>query len=82
MNAPNPDEAATREYQVVAPDAYEVEAAPDSINDVNNLKAWRNLFGERKEWAQRIYEDCAAMAGQAEQRYLEIDIIIDRKSVV
>lgn len=58
------------------PDAYEVEVAPDSIGDANNLQAWRELFGERKEWAQSLYEDCAGMARQAEERYQEIDIIM------
>ena len=76
LNAPDPDENAAREYQVPTPDAYEVEAAPDSIDDVNDLQAWRELFEERKEWAQGLYEDCAAMTGQAEQRYQEIHIIM------
>lgn len=57
------------------PPKYNIGRPPDTIADQTDLEAWRALFQERRAWALKIVEDCAAMSKEALQRYDEVDVI-------
>ena len=57
------------------PPKYNIGRPPDTIADQTNLEAWRALFQDRRAWALKIVDDCAAMSAEALRRYDEIDVI-------
>ncbi|KAI2628315.1 autophagy-related protein 11-domain-containing protein [Xylaria nigripes] len=58
------------------PSRYQVTAAPNWIDDTHSLRSWQDLFKKRRDWALRTLEDCHNMAGAAEARYAEMDVLL------
>jgi autophagy-related protein 11 len=61
--------------EIPLPPKSNIAKAPDTIADQTDLEAWRTLFQERRSWALKVVEDCAAMSGEALRRYGEIEVI-------
>lgn len=61
--------------EIPLPRKYTVSQPPDSITNEKNLQAWKDLFAERRTWAMKVVGECASMADQAQQRYIEIEVI-------
>ncbi|ESZ93618.1 hypothetical protein SBOR_5996 [Sclerotinia borealis F-4128] len=62
-------------FEIPLPPKYTVSQPPDSITNEKNLQAWKDLFAERRSWAMKVVDDCAAMSDQAQQRYIETEVI-------
>ncbi|GAP90274.1 putative autophagy-related protein 11 [Rosellinia necatrix] len=58
------------------PKAYQITAAPNSIDDTHSLRSWQDLFKKRRDWALRVSEGCRDMAGAAGARYAEMDVML------
>ncbi|KAI1360918.1 autophagy-related protein 11-domain-containing protein [Xylaria arbuscula] len=58
------------------PKRYQVTAAPNSIDDTYSLRSWQDLFKKRRDWAVRVSADCRKMAGTAQERYSEMDVML------
>ncbi|CAJ2513133.1 Uu.00g012520.m01.CDS01 [Anthostomella pinea] len=58
------------------PKRYIIAPAPNSIDDTHSLRSWQDLFKRRRDWALTVVEDCANMAGAAETRYGEMDVML------
>lgn len=50
--------------------------APNSIDDVQAISSWQELYKERRSWAMRLVEDCTRMNNTTQLRYDEIDVMI------
>ncbi|KAA8567369.1 hypothetical protein EYC84_010394 [Monilinia fructicola] len=61
--------------EIPPPRKYTASQPPDSITNEKNLQAWKDLFAERRTWAMKVIDDCAAMTDQAQQRYIETEVI-------
>ncbi|CAD6447166.1 d76367ca-9a81-478a-a1ba-34bd5534e311 [Sclerotinia trifoliorum] len=61
--------------EIPLPRKYTVSQTPDSITNEKNLQTWKDLFAERRAWAVKVVDDCAAMSDQAQQRYIETEVI-------
>ncbi|KAF7912916.1 uncharacterized protein EAF01_001937 [Botrytis porri] len=61
--------------EIPLPRKYTVSRPPDSITNEKDLQAWQDLFVERRAWAAKVVEDCASMSDQAQQRYIETEVI-------
>jgi autophagy-related protein 11 len=59
------------------PDSWTPDAFPDELSDSTSLKAWRNLFIQRREWAAALLNTCKSMCGTADE-YISKRIIIER----
>jgi autophagy-related protein 11 len=59
------------------PDIWTPEAFPDELSDSNSLKAWRNLFIQRREWATELLNTCRSMCTTADE-YISKCIIVER----
>jgi autophagy-related protein 11 len=71
-NAPTgtKDALGSEEFEEFSPGA-----APDIINNQNDLQSWQNLFRSRKSWAADLLEGCLSRAKLAEQFRAEQSII-------
>ncbi|KAI0433469.1 autophagy-related protein 11-domain-containing protein [Xylaria sp. FL1042] len=58
------------------PKRYQVTAAPNSIDDTHSLRSWQDLFKKRRDWALHVSDDCREMAGAAQDRYAEMDVML------
>ncbi|KAM0353586.1 hypothetical protein ACHAPU_001598 [Fusarium lateritium] len=61
---------------VASPKRYVTPNAPNTINDVQSISSWQDLYQERRNWAMRLAEDCGQMNTTTLGRYEEIDVII------
>ncbi|KAI9644929.1 oligomeric, coiled-coil, peripheral membrane protein [Ciborinia camelliae] len=61
--------------EIPLPRKYTASQPPDSITNEKNLQAWKDLFAERRAWAMKVVDDCATMSDQAQQRYIETEVI-------
>ncbi|KAF4472560.1 hypothetical protein FALBO_542 [Fusarium albosuccineum] len=61
---------------VPSPKRYTVTNAPNSIDDVQVISSWQDLYKDRRNWAMRLAEDCGQMHATALARYDETDVII------
>ncbi|RAL65087.1 hypothetical protein DID88_001194 [Monilinia fructigena] len=61
--------------EIPLPRKYTASQPPDSITNEKSLQAWKDLFVERRTWAMKVIDDCAAMTDQAQQRYIETEVI-------
>ncbi|KAF7562206.1 hypothetical protein G7046_g1937 [Stylonectria norvegica] len=58
------------------PKKYAVANAPNTIDDVQAISSWQDLYKDRRNWALRLAEDCSRMNATTRARYDEIDVII------
>jgi autophagy-related protein 11 len=49
------------------PDSWTPDAFPDELSDSTSLKAWRNLFIQRREWAAALFDTCKSMCRTADE---------------
>ncbi|EXK86664.1 hypothetical protein FOQG_09523 [Fusarium oxysporum f. sp. raphani 54005] len=61
---------------VPAPKRYVIPNAPNTIDDVQSISSWQELYKERRNWAMRLVEDCGQMNTTTLALYSEIDVII------
>ncbi|EWG37034.1 hypothetical protein FVEG_00838 [Fusarium verticillioides 7600] len=61
---------------VPAPKRYVIPNAPNTIDDVQSISSWQELFKERRNWAMHLVEDCGQMNTTTVALYDEIDVII------
>ncbi|KAM0235636.1 hypothetical protein ACHAP5_009649 [Fusarium lateritium] len=61
---------------VTSPKRYVIPNAPNTINDVQTISSWQELYKERRNWAMHLAEDCGQMNTATLARYSEIDVII------
>ena len=73
---PSTDGAPSIVSQVPLPKSYIVPDAPNSIDDVQAIASWQELYKARRAWALRLLEDCTGMNDSARTRFREIDVII------
>ncbi|KAF4632552.1 hypothetical protein G7Y89_g5582 [Cudoniella acicularis] len=76
ISQPSPSGSA-RSFQaeIPLPPKYNPAKIPDTIADQKDIQAWKDLFMARRSWALKVVEDCAAMSGEAQERYSEIQVI-------
>ncbi|KAI6708025.1 hypothetical protein JHW43_009449 [Diplocarpon mali] len=65
----------TLQSELSLPPKYNISKAPDTIADQNDLKAWQDLFMQRRSWALKVLDDCSAMSLEAQKRYSEVEVI-------
>ncbi|EGX94001.1 Autophagy-related protein 11 [Cordyceps militaris CM01] len=58
------------------PRPYAIPNAPNSIDDVEDMESWRELYKARRSWAIRLAEDCSRLDTAARARYDETDVMI------
>ncbi|EWZ51240.1 hypothetical protein FOCG_10197 [Fusarium oxysporum f. sp. radicis-lycopersici 26381] len=61
---------------VPAPKRYVIPNAPNTIDDVQSISSWQELYKERRNWAMHLVEDCGQMNTTTLALYSEIDVII------
>ncbi|EXL86917.1 hypothetical protein FOPG_01839 [Fusarium oxysporum f. sp. conglutinans race 2 54008] len=61
---------------VPAPKRYVIPNAPNTIDDVQSISSWQELYKERRNWAMHLVEDCEQMNTTTLALYSEIDVII------
>ncbi|KAG5771131.1 hypothetical protein H9Q72_002244 [Fusarium xylarioides] len=61
---------------VPAPKRYAIPNAPNTIDDVQSISSWQELYKERRNWAMHLVEDCGQMNTTTVALYDEIDVII------
>ncbi|KAF5638224.1 myosin heavy chain [Fusarium tjaetaba] len=61
---------------VPAPKRYVIPNAPNTIDDVQSISSWQELYKERRNWAMHLVEDCGQMNTTTVALYDEIDVII------
>ncbi|KAF4971051.1 hypothetical protein FZEAL_9929 [Fusarium zealandicum] len=61
---------------VPSPKRYSIANAPNSIEDVQDISSWQELYKDRRSWAVHLLEDCGKMNATTLSRYQEIDVII------
>ncbi|VZH86944.1 unnamed protein product [Fusarium fujikuroi] len=61
---------------VPAPKQYVIPSAPNTIDDVQSISSWQELYKERRNWAMHLVEDCGQMNTTTVALYDEIDVII------
>ncbi|KAF5713454.1 myosin heavy chain [Fusarium mundagurra] len=61
---------------VPAPKRYVIPNAPNTIDDVQSILSWQELYKERRNWAMHLVEDCGQMNTTTVALYDEIDVII------
>ncbi|KAG4265526.1 hypothetical protein FPRO03_00810 [Fusarium proliferatum] len=61
---------------VPAPKRYVIPSAPNTIDDVQSISSWQELYKERRNWAMHLVEDCGQMNTTTVALYDEIDVII------
>ncbi|KAF5617418.1 myosin heavy chain [Fusarium sp. NRRL 52700] len=61
---------------VPAPKRYVISNAPNTIDDVQSISSWQELYKERRNWAMHLVEDCGQMNTATIALYDEIDVII------
>ncbi|KAF5980838.1 myosin heavy chain [Fusarium coicis] len=61
---------------VPAPKRYVIPNAPNTIDDVQSISSWQELFKERRNWAMHLVEDCGQMNTTTVALYDEIDVVI------
>ncbi|CAM1506681.1 Fc.00g063220.m01.CDS01 [Cosmosporella sp. VM-42] len=69
------DSSSTLISKVPVPKKYSVPNAPNSIEDVQAISSWQNLYKDRRNWAVRLVEDSSRMSATIQARYGEIDVI-------
>ncbi|KAI0889350.1 autophagy-related protein 11-domain-containing protein [Annulohypoxylon maeteangense] len=62
--------------ELPVPKRYTISQAPNSIENSHSLQSWQDLFKRRRDWALMVVEDCRSMAGVAQERYNEIDVVL------
>jgi autophagy-related protein 11 len=58
------------------PRRFSVSNAPNSIENVQDISSWQDLYKERRAWAVRLAEECRRRHVAAQERYDEIDVMI------
>ncbi|QPC74859.1 hypothetical protein HYE68_005611 [Fusarium pseudograminearum] len=58
------------------PKRYTVPNAPNTIDDVQSITSWQELYKDRRNWAMHLVEDSGQMSSATLARYSEIDVII------
>ncbi|KAM5355720.1 hypothetical protein ACJ41O_002366 [Fusarium nematophilum] len=58
------------------PKRYAGANAPNSINDVQSISSWQDLYKDRRNWAMHLVEDCGNMNATTQARYDEIDVVV------
>ncbi|KOS18491.1 Autophagy-related protein 11 [Escovopsis weberi] len=58
------------------PKRQPIDNAPNSIEDVQAIKSWQDLFKERRSWALRLVEDSERLSAVAQAQYHEMDVMI------
>lgn len=48
------------------PPSYSPEPFPTTLADQKSLKAWQDLFNERREWSNRVLSECQALRHEAD----------------
>ncbi|KAI0394778.1 autophagy-related protein 11-domain-containing protein [Xylariaceae sp. FL0594] len=71
-----PGAATSLASEVPMPIAYQATSPPNSIEDTYSLRSWQDLFKRRSDWALHIVQDCQRMADTAEDRYMEMDVML------
>ncbi|KAF4951106.1 hypothetical protein FGADI_7721 [Fusarium gaditjirri] len=61
---------------VPAPKRYVIPNAPNTIDDVQSISSWQELYKERRNWAMHLAEDCGYMNTTTLAMYNETDVII------
>ncbi|KAL9574749.1 hypothetical protein ACKAV7_001161 [Fusarium commune] len=61
---------------VPAPKRYVIPNAPNTIDDVQSISSWQELYKERRNWAMHLVEDCGQMNTTTLAMYNETDVII------
>ncbi|KAF5551982.1 myosin heavy chain [Fusarium mexicanum] len=61
---------------VPAPKRYVIPNAPNTIDDVQSISSWQELYKERRNWAMHLVEDCGQMNTTTVALYDETDVII------
>ncbi|KAF5564174.1 myosin heavy chain [Fusarium napiforme] len=61
---------------VPAPKRYVIPNAPNTIDDVQSISSWQELYKERRNWAMHLVEDCGQINTTTVALYDEIDVII------
>ncbi|KAF4962129.1 hypothetical protein FSARC_9764 [Fusarium sarcochroum] len=61
---------------VQSPKRYVIPNAPNTIDDVQSISSWQELYKDRRNWAMHLVEDCGQMNTTTLARYSEIDVII------
>ncbi|OBS26445.1 hypothetical protein FPOA_00386 [Fusarium poae] len=61
---------------IPSPKRYTVPNAPNTIDDVQSITSWQELYKDRRNWAMHLVEDCGQMNSTTLARYSEIDVII------
>ncbi|KAF5023340.1 hypothetical protein F66182_4648 [Fusarium sp. NRRL 66182] len=61
---------------VPSPKRYIIANAPNTIDDVQSISSWQELYKDRRNWAMRLVEDCGQLNSATVARYSEIDVII------
>jgi autophagy-related protein 11 len=59
------------------PDHWTPETFPSELSDSKSLKAWRNLFIQRREWATGVLNTCGSMCRTADE-YISKRVIVER----
>ncbi|KAH8737406.1 autophagy-related protein 11-domain-containing protein [Ilyonectria robusta] len=68
--------ASTLIYDAPLPKKYTATNAPNSIDDVQAISSWQQLYKDRRNWAMHLLEDCTRMNAGTLARYDEIDVIV------
>jgi autophagy-related protein 11 len=74
--APSSDGSPSVVSQVQPPKRYSIPNAPNSIENVQAIASWQELYKQRRAWAVHLLEDCGAMAATARARFEEMDVMI------
>lgn len=53
-----------------------IPTAPNSIDDVQAISSWQQLYEERRSWALRLTDSCSRTNSAILARYDEIDVIL------
>lgn len=68
--------AASLISKVEIPQTFAIPDAPNTIDDVQSIESWRELYKERRTWALDLVESCTKMDADARSRYDEIDVMV------
>jgi autophagy-related protein 11 len=62
--------------EVPSPRRYSVSNPPNDLRDQRSLASWQDLFKARRSWARKVTDDCRLMASTAQDRYIEMDVML------
>ncbi|KAF4124102.1 autophagy-related protein 11 [Geosmithia morbida] len=72
----SPDSVSSVISQVPPPKRYTISNAPNTIDDVQDIASWQELYKERRTWAVTLLADCAAMNTTATSCFEQMDVMI------